>query len=80
MACGAPVIASSSGALQEIIGQAAILIDPLDVVTLAGSIRSLLEDGKRRDELIGKGHARAGEFSWEKTAQATYRVYQRIIA
>ena len=80
MACGAPVIASSIPALQETLMDAAMLIDPLDVGALARGIATVLQDGKRRDELVAGGHARAGSFNWENAAKATYEIYSQIAA
>jgi len=76
MACGAPVIASRIAALQETLADAALLVEPLDVETLARSIISVLEDGRLRDHLIEKGHARAAEFTWKTAAELTYEVYR----
>ncbi|HYX27163.1 MAG TPA: glycosyltransferase family 1 protein [Pyrinomonadaceae bacterium] len=80
MACGAPVIASRIAPLQETLGEAAILIDALDVNALARSIIQLLTDGGHRDDLIARGRARAKNFSWDATARATYRIYERTLA
>jgi len=79
MACGAPVIASRIAALQETLSDAAILVDPLDVTELARRIITLLEDGRRRDELVAKGHASVQSFSWEKAARATYEIYSQVL-
>jgi glycosyltransferase involved in cell wall biosynthesis len=76
MACGAPVIASRIAALQETLADAAVLVDPLDVEALARSITAVLGDGRHRDHLIEKGHARAAEFSWQTAADLTYEVYR----
>jgi glycosyltransferase involved in cell wall biosynthesis len=79
MACGAPVIASRIAALQETLSDAAILIDPLDVTELARRIITLLEDGRRRDELVAKGQASVKSFSWEKAARATSEIYSKVL-
>jgi glycosyltransferase involved in cell wall biosynthesis len=80
MASGAPVIASRINALEETVGNAAVLVDPLDVEILARSIVALFEDGKARDALIEKGHTCAADFSWKKTAELTYGVYLRCVS
>jgi glycosyltransferase involved in cell wall biosynthesis len=80
MASGAPVIASRISALEETVGNAAVLVDPLDVEMLKRSIVGLFEDGKARDRLIEKGHTRAADFSWKKTAELTYEVYLRCVS
>jgi len=79
MACGAPVIASSISALQETLGDAAMLADPLDANALAKAIATLLQDGRRRDQLIQSGQERIKTFSWDKASRATYEVYSKVL-
>ena len=80
MACGAPVIASRIAALEETIGDAGILVDPLDLHSLVAAITDVCENKKRRERLIAAGPAHAAGFSWEKTAHSTYEVYRRVVA
>jgi len=80
MACGAPVIASRTPALAESVGEAAILVDPLDIQGLAQVMVTLLSDETRRAELIQKGKAHAARFSWQRTAELTYELYQRCLS
>ena len=80
MACGAPVIASRIAALEETIGDAAILVDPLDVHSLAAAIIDVCENEEQRKKLIAAGTVQAAKFSWEKTAQLTHEVYREVIA
>jgi glycosyltransferase involved in cell wall biosynthesis len=79
MACGAPVIAGRIAALQETLGDAATLVEPLDIDGLANAITDLLRDDRRRQELAEAGLARARKFSWVKTAQQTWEVYQQAM-
>jgi glycosyltransferase involved in cell wall biosynthesis len=79
MACGAPVIAGRISALKETLGSAAILIDPLDVEALATSIVKLLRDENQRHQLASGGLRQAGKFSWERTAQLTFDVYNDLM-
>ena len=60
---GTPVIAASSGALSEISGDAALLVDPYDIDDLARAIRTMINDADLRRELSRRGTARAAEFS-----------------
>ncbi|MGN6391061.1 MAG: glycosyltransferase family 4 protein [Gemmatimonadales bacterium] len=79
MACGAPVVTSTTGAAPEIAGGAAVLVDPFDV----DSIVDGLEQATRPDEaarLRGLGRARARTFRWEDAAQATIEAYRRAAA
>ena len=80
MACGAPVISSESSSLPEVVGDAGVLVDPLNVDTLAESLRSVLEDRAFAEALAQKGVKRAAGFSWKKTAAETIAVYRRALA
>ena len=75
MACGTPVVTSGISSLPEVVGDAALLIDPLDVDGLAGSIRRLWDDEALRRDLRARGLVRAREFSWERTARLTLEAY-----
>jgi glycosyltransferase involved in cell wall biosynthesis len=79
MACGAPVIAGRIPALQETLGSAALLVEPMDVDALARSILDLLQDENQRRLLGSAGPQHAGKFSWEQTARLTLDVYQRLV-
>ncbi len=80
MACGAPVISSSSSSLPEVVGDAGILVDPLNVDALAESLRHVLEDRVFAEVLAQQGIRRAAGFSWKKTAVETIAVYRRALA
>jgi alpha-1,3-rhamnosyl/mannosyltransferase len=80
MACGAPVIAANTSAVPEVVGSAAILIDPADGSALTTAMVRLLEDATRRDALSRAGRARAADFSWERCARQTRAVYQRVVS
>jgi glycosyltransferase involved in cell wall biosynthesis len=79
MACGAPVIAGRIPTLQETLGSAAHLVEPLDVEALAKSIVDLLQDDDRRNRLGSEGQQHAAEFSWERTARLTLDIYQQLL-
>jgi glycosyltransferase involved in cell wall biosynthesis len=68
MACGIPVVASDRASLPEVVGDAAILIDPLNPQSLAEALRKVDQE-ETRTRLISKGLERARAFSWERTAQ-----------
>lgn len=76
MACGAPVMASNTSSLPEVAGDAALLFDPLQPDALAEALTRVLGDCTLRDELRARGLERAAQFSWERTARETLRVYQ----
>ncbi len=74
MACGTPVIASHAGALPEVVGDAAMLVDPTSVEGIAEGMRQLLSQPERRAELKRKGLERVHQFSWERSAQQVLEV------
>jgi glycosyltransferase involved in cell wall biosynthesis len=80
MACGVPVLTSSTSALQEIAGGYAALVDPMDVDAIARGISDLATNPTRRAELIELGKRRAADFSWDRAAQQTLRVYAETLA
>jgi len=77
MACGAPVVAASSGAAPEVSGGAAVLVDAGDDEAIAAG---LVEAIDRADELRERGLARAREFDWKRVADATVEVYREAVA
>lgn len=75
MACGTPVVTSVGTAMEEVAGAAAVLVDPLDVASIAGGIRDALD---RRDALVAAGRTRAAEFTWERTADAVVGLWSEL--
>jgi glycosyltransferase involved in cell wall biosynthesis len=73
MASGTPVVTSKNTALAELTGDAAVLVDPLDVEEIAAGITEAV---RRREELRAAGLERAAAFSWEAAARATADVYR----
>ena len=80
MACGTPVISSRSSSLPEVVGDAGVLVDPLNVDALAESLHRVLEDRAFAELLAQQGVQRAAGFSWKKTAAETIAVYRRVLA
>ena len=78
MACGCPVITSNTSSLPEVVGEAGIMVNPYDTDSLVEAIRRVLTDDKLRDDMIRKGLEQAKKFSWEKTAQQTQEVYNKV--
>ena len=76
MACGTPVVCSNTSSLPEVVGDAALLVDPRSDGDLAAALRSLLDDEELRARLRAAGPARARLFSWERTARETLAVYR----
>jgi alpha-1,3-rhamnosyl/mannosyltransferase len=79
MACGCPVLGSDTPALVEVMGGAGLHAATADAAALARSLERLRQPGVR-DDLVERGLARAKEFSWERTAQATLAVYREAAA
>jgi glycosyltransferase involved in cell wall biosynthesis len=78
MACGAPIVTSRIPSIVETVGDVARLISPTDVDDLARGITSLLDDPGEREHRSAIGITHAKKFSWERTARATWQVYQRV--
>lgn len=78
MACGTPVVCSNAASLPEVVGDAALMIDPYDVDMLAEAMQAVLSDEALRKELREKGLRRAAEFTWQRTAQETIKVYRQM--
>ena len=78
MACGTPVITSRAGALPEVAGEAALLVDPDDPAELAQSISQVLDDIDLRASLIESGRERASRYSWKETAEGVWRVLESV--
>lgn len=79
MACGAPVITSNVSSLPEVVGDAALTVDPYNIAELAGALRRVLADRELRSRLQQQGFVRARQFSWNRTARATYDLYATLL-
>jgi len=82
MACGTPVVATSAGALPEVVGEdgAGVLVPPRDARALAMAIRQVLEDGSQRERMAKAGRERVENlFSWRKVAERTVEVYKELL-
>ena len=76
MACGTPVVTSNTSSLPEVVGDAALQVDPQDVDALADAMRALVTDAALRNDLVEKGGHRAAQFTWDRTAQLTLDTYR----
>lgn len=77
-ACGVPVCAARSSSLPEICGKAAVFFDPHSPNDMAEKVASILTDKQKRDSLIANGYARLKEFSWERMANETLKIYTDV--
>ncbi|HLH60205.1 MAG TPA: glycosyltransferase family 1 protein [Ktedonobacteraceae bacterium] len=78
MACGAPVITSNTSSLPEVVGDAALLVDPHDTNELARAITRLIEDEQLREELRQKGYEQVKQYSWPDSARKMLSVYEKL--
>jgi glycosyltransferase involved in cell wall biosynthesis len=78
MACGTPVVTSNISCLPEIAGDAALLVNPSDADEIANTISRLLDNQTLRMSKIADGLMNAKRFSWDKTADQVYEVYDRV--
>jgi glycosyltransferase involved in cell wall biosynthesis len=76
MKCGAPVIVGNRTSLPEVVGDAALAVDPFDTDAIAEAIKLLMRDSQLREELSLKGQQRAAAFDWQETARRTLMVYE----
>jgi glycosyltransferase involved in cell wall biosynthesis len=78
MRSGIPVVTSNTTSLREIVGDAAITVDPLDVEALSKAIWKLIENVELKAEYVRKGHLRSQDFLWEETARKTVDIYRDV--
>lgn len=76
MACGAPVITSNRSSLPEVVGDAALLVDPEDNTALSDAMAEVAGSAALRESLRGRGLLRAKTFSWDDTARRTLAIYE----
>lgn len=76
MSAGVPVVASRAGAIPEVVGDAAVLVEPSDPEALAGALTHVLSDQSARDRLIAAGRERVARLSWGQTADGMVRLYR----
>lgn len=78
MTCGTPVISSPAGSLEEVLGDAAHLVPGYEVDEWVQAVSDVVADEGLAETLRNRGYDHVKQFSWEKTAQATWDVYRRV--
>jgi glycosyltransferase involved in cell wall biosynthesis len=78
MACGTPILTSNVNGLKEIAGDAALLIDPSDTERIANGMARILSDSGLRESLSHKGLERSSLFSWDRCANSTLALLERV--
>jgi len=79
MSAGTPVVASNASCLPEVLGEAAVLVEPHDVTGLQRALESVLTDHALRERLIAAGRERAATFTWQRCAERTVDAYRRVL-
>ncbi len=79
MACGVPVLTSRTSSLPEVVGDAALLVDPLSVPEIAAAAQRLLSDDVLRGDLVRRGRERARLFTWDRCARETMGVLEEAM-
>ena len=78
MACGTPVVVSNTSSLPEVVGDAALMVEPTDVDGMTVAMWRLLSDKALHQEMSDKGLKRARQFSWRRAAIETLSIYRRV--
>jgi len=78
MACGAPVITSNTSSLPEVVGDAALLVDPYNTGELSAAMMRILQDKALQEELRQKGYERVKQFTWPVSARKMLSIYQKL--
>ena len=78
MASGTPVVTSNVSALPEVVGDAAVLVDPEEADSIADGVASVLGDAALRTDLVRRGLARARQFSWDRSVRQVWEIYRRV--
>jgi len=79
MACGAPVVSSNVTSLPEVVGDAGVMVDPLDTGSIKEGLEKVIGSPTLRSELREKGLERVKKFTWEAAAEKTLRVYEEAL-
>jgi glycosyltransferase involved in cell wall biosynthesis len=79
MACGTPVVAARASCFPEVLGDAALLVDPHDEGGWAEALARAAAAGPERDEMVSRGRAHAARYSWDRAARETLGVYRRVL-
>lgn len=80
MSCGVPVACSDTSSLPEIVGESALMFDPMNVDAIAETVESILADGELAQRLREAGPRQAKRFSWDEAAARTHALYERVAA
>ena len=79
LAHGTPVITSNTSSLPEVVGDAALTVDPTDASAIARAMYRLVSEPRLREDLSKRGRRRAATFTWERMAQQTLSIYNSVL-
>ncbi len=79
MACGVPVLCSNTSSLPEVAGEAALLVNPLDVDDIARGLHEIVTNGDLRRTLIERGYEQAQQFTWQACAETVLKVFEQVL-
>jgi glycosyltransferase involved in cell wall biosynthesis len=77
MRCGTPVLCANTSSLPELAGDAALLVDPLDVQAIAAGMARLIADAALRADLVERGYRQAARFTWQQAAESTLSALEK---
>ena len=80
MQCGCPVITSRVSAMPEVVGEAALLIEPNSLEDLQGAMLRLVQEPGLSEKLKMAGLEQAKRFSWETSARITLEVFEKVMS
>jgi len=80
MSFDCPVVCSNASSIPEVVGNAAMLFDPLSAEALGQALAAVLNDVELRQALVSKGRERIKNFSWDKCAQQTMTIYSKVLS
>src|SRR5258706_10793872 len=78
MACGSPVIASNTASLPEVVGEAALLVNPFNVTEIKNAMQKIIDDRSLRFTLCERSLQKAGQFTWDESARKTQSLLESL--
>ena len=78
LACGAVLVSTRGSAVEEVVGDAALLVPPNDPDALAAALRDALDEASRRERMRAVGPVQAARFTWDAAVERHFEVYERV--
>ena len=79
MSCGCPVVCSYTSSIPEVVGNAASFFDPNSLTSIKASILSIINNKKKKIELVNKGFNQIKNFGWDKCTNSTLDTYRNLL-